>query len=70
MGMPFEVGKTLLQVEYKPKAGAVAGTVDDETAEERVGEMTDEESVVDEGERARNVEASVRPMVFTCVTPG
>lgn len=59
MGMPFEVGKTLLQVEYKPKAGAVVGTIDEEVGEERVGEMTDEESVVDEGERASNVEASV-----------
>jgi fusion and transport protein UGO1 len=59
MGMPFEVGKTLLQVEYKPKAGVVVGTIDEEVVEERVGEMTDEESVVDDGERARNVEASV-----------
>ncbi|KAJ9101372.1 hypothetical protein QFC20_005253 [Naganishia adeliensis] len=59
MGMPFEVGKTLLQVEYKPKAGAVVGTIDEEVGEERVGEMTDEESVVDEGERASNVEASI-----------
>lgn len=68
MGMPFEVGKTLLQVEYKPKPGAVTGTIDDATGEERAGEMTDEESVIDEGERVRNVEASVCRTTFPCLS--
>jgi hypothetical protein len=64
MGMPFEVGKTLLQVEYKPKEGVTAGTVDEVVVEAR-GDMTDDESVGDDAEgasaRIRNVEASVSP---------
>lgn len=66
MGMPFEVGKTLLQVEYKPKEGVTAGTIDEVVVESR-GDLTDEESVVDDAEgqsaRFRNVEASVRPFL-------
>lgn len=62
MGMPFEVGKTLLQVEYKPREGVTAGTADVVVVDARE-DLTDEESVVDETEgqssRFRNVEASV-----------
>ena len=67
MGMPFEVGKTLLQVEYKPKEGVTAGTVDEVVVDAR-GDLTDEESVIDENEgqsaRLRNVEASVGPFLL------
>ncbi|KAJ9106401.1 hypothetical protein QFC21_001547 [Naganishia friedmannii] len=67
MGMPFEVGKTLLQVEYKPKEGVVPdGSVvpEHDPGNATIAEMTDDESVLDDGEQGsqrifRNTEASI-----------
>ncbi|KAJ9126874.1 hypothetical protein QFC24_001910 [Naganishia onofrii] len=67
MGMPFEVGKTLLQVEYKPKEGVVPdGSVvpEHDPGNATIAEITDDESVLDDGEQGsqrmfRNAEASV-----------
>ncbi|KAJ9124375.1 hypothetical protein QFC22_001175 [Naganishia vaughanmartiniae] len=72
MGMPFEVGKTLLQVEYKPKEGVVPdGSVvpEHDPGNATIADITDDESVLDDGEVGqqrmfRNVEASVSTWVL------